>query len=66
MVFLSQNFFEGVEDCIASGIRTEDVGYQLAYNRQELKNIIKEYSAKEVLQFFVFMIILKTLFLSFF
>ena len=43
-----QNFFEGVEDCIASGVKMEDVGYQIAYNRQELKNIIKEYTAKEV------------------
>eukprot|EP00794_Sanderia_malayensis_P007234 gene7234-8042_t len=42
------NFFDGVENCIASGVRMEDVGYQLAYNRQELKNIIKEYNAKEI------------------
>ncbi|XP_065058911.1 exocyst complex component 1-like [Rhopilema esculentum] len=42
------NFFEGVENCIASGVRMEDVGYQIAYNRQELKNILKEYPAKEI------------------
>ena len=27
----------------------EDVGYQIAYNRQELKALIKEYTAKEVI-----------------
>ena len=47
-LYLFQKFFEGVEECIASGVKMEDVGYQLAYNRQELKNIIKEYTAKEV------------------
>lgn len=43
-----RKFFEGVEDCIASGVKMEDVGYQIAYNRQELKNIIKEYTTKEI------------------
>eukprot|EP00112_Aurelia_sp_Birch-Aquarium-sp1_P011123 Seg2346.6 transcript_id=Seg2346.6/GoldUCD/mRNA.D3Y31 product="Exocyst complex component 1" protein_id=Seg2346.6/GoldUCD/D3Y31 len=42
------NFFEGVESCIASGVRMEDVGYQIAYNQQELKNIMKDYTAKEI------------------
>lgn len=41
-------FFQGVESCINSGVRMEDIGYQLALNQQELKNIIKDYPPKEV------------------
>ncbi|ESO07376.1 hypothetical protein HELRODRAFT_76461 [Helobdella robusta] len=41
-------FFQGVEARVASGMRMEDVGYQVQFNRQELKRIIKEYSGKEV------------------
>ena len=47
-VFSPQNFFDGVENCISSGVRMEDVGYQIAYNKQELRNVIKEYPPKEV------------------
>jgi len=41
-------FFQRVESCINSGVRMEDIGYQIAFNQQELKNVIKEYPAKEV------------------
>ncbi|XP_057312969.1 exocyst complex component 1-like isoform X2 [Hydractinia symbiolongicarpus] len=41
-------FFQGVESCINSGVRMEDIGYQLALNQQELRNVIKEYPPKEV------------------
>ncbi|XP_012556350.1 exocyst complex component 1 isoform X1 [Hydra vulgaris] len=41
-------FFQGVESCINSGVKTEDIGYQIALNQQELKNVIKEYPPKEV------------------
>ncbi|XP_059178950.1 exocyst complex component 1-like isoform X1 [Physella acuta] len=41
-------FFEGVESKISTGVKPEEVGYQLAFNKQELRKVIKEYPGKEV------------------
>lgn len=48
--FLSilQHFFEGVVARVAQGVREEEVSYQLAFNKQELRKVIKEYPGKEV------------------
>jgi hypothetical protein len=46
--FLVQIFFEGVQEKIAAGVKAEEVGYQLAFSKQELRKCIKEYPAKEV------------------
>ena len=43
-----QHFFEGVEARVAQGIREEEVSYQLAFNKQELRKVIREYPGKEV------------------
>lgn len=43
-----QHFFEGIEARVAQGVREEEVGYQLAFNKQELRKVIKEYPGKEV------------------
>lgn len=43
-----QHFFEGVEARVAQGVREEEVSYQLAFNKQELRKVIKEYPGKEV------------------
>ncbi|EEC10565.1 exocyst complex component sec3, putative, partial [Ixodes scapularis] len=37
-------FFEGV----AQGVKEEEVGYQLAFSKQELRKVIREYPGKEV------------------
>uniref|UniRef100_A0A8D0QM02 Exocyst complex component 1 n=2 Tax=Sus scrofa TaxID=9823 RepID=A0A8D0QM02_PIG len=42
------HFFEGVEARVAQGIREEEVSYQLAFNKQELRKVIREYPGKEV------------------
>uniref|UniRef100_A0A5F7Z9M8 Exocyst complex component 1 n=1 Tax=Macaca mulatta TaxID=9544 RepID=A0A5F7Z9M8_MACMU len=42
------HFFDGVEARVAQGIREEEVSYQLAFNKQELRKVIKEYPGKEV------------------
>ncbi|XP_039606814.1 exocyst complex component 1 isoform X2 [Polypterus senegalus] len=42
------HFFEGVEARVAQGIREDEVSYQLAFNKQELRKVIKEYPGKEV------------------
>ncbi|GFS06267.1 exocyst complex component 1 [Elysia marginata] len=41
-------FFEGVEARISAGVKPEEVGYQLAFSKQELRKVIKEYPGKEV------------------
>lgn len=43
-----KHFFEGVEARVAQGVREEEVSYQLAFNKQELRKVIKEYPGKEV------------------
>ena len=47
-VILSQNFFEGVQTLVAQGVKEEEIGYQMAFNKQELRKVIKEYPGKEV------------------
>nr|CAB3243966.1 exocyst complex component 1-like [Phallusia mammillata] len=42
------NFFEGVEQVIETGVRPEEVGFQLKFSKQELRKCIKEYSGKDV------------------
>uniref|UniRef100_A0A672RNX6 Exocyst complex component 1 n=1 Tax=Sinocyclocheilus grahami TaxID=75366 RepID=A0A672RNX6_SINGR len=46
-IFIS-HFFEGVEARVAQGVHEEEVSYQLAFNKQELRKVIKEYPGKEV------------------
>eukprot|EP01137_Pigoraptor_chileana_P023735 Opistho-2@90539 len=41
-------FFEGVQRLVDSGVKEDEVGYQLAFSKQELKKVIREYPAKEV------------------
>ncbi|XP_048589253.1 exocyst complex component 1 isoform X2 [Nematostella vectensis] len=41
-------FFEGVQERITAGVKAEEVGYQLAFSKQELRKCIKEYPSKEV------------------
>ena len=41
-------FFEGIESKVACGVKMAEVGYQLAFSKQELRKVIKEYPSKEV------------------
>ncbi|XP_064489589.1 exocyst complex component 1-like [Ornithodoros turicata] len=41
-------FFEGVQNKVAQGVKEDEVGYQLAFSKQELRKVIKEYPGKEV------------------
>ncbi|XP_053314517.1 exocyst complex component 1 isoform X2 [Spea bombifrons] len=41
-------FFEGVKGRVAQGIGYEEVSYQLAFSKQELRKVIKDYPGKEV------------------
>ncbi|OWF38472.1 Exocyst complex component 1 [Mizuhopecten yessoensis] len=41
-------FFDGVQNRVASGVKPEEVGYQLAFSKQEMRKVIKEYPGKEV------------------
>lgn len=42
------SFFEGVQIKVNQGVKAEEVGYQLAYSKQELRKVIKDCSLKEV------------------
>lgn len=43
-----QNFFEGVQARVASGVKMSEVSYQLAFNKQELRKVIQQYPGSTV------------------
>lgn len=47
-LLLFQTFFEGVEARVAQGVKREEVSYQLAFSKTEVRKVIKEYPGKEV------------------
>ncbi|XP_064884117.1 exocyst complex component 1 isoform X1 [Columba livia] len=42
------HFFEGVKARVAQGVKEEEVSFQLAYSKQELRKVIEKYPGKEV------------------
>ncbi|XP_065585612.1 exocyst complex component 1-like isoform X1 [Cyrtonyx montezumae] len=42
------HFFEGVKARIAQGVKEEEISFQLAYSKQELRKVIDRYPGKEV------------------
>ncbi|KAM6413296.1 LOW QUALITY PROTEIN: exocyst complex component 1-like [Rhynochetos jubatus] len=42
------HFFEGVRGRVAQGVKEEEVSFQLAYSKQELRKVIDKYPGKEV------------------
>ncbi|NWS47500.1 EXOC1 protein, partial [Probosciger aterrimus] len=42
------HFFEGVKARVAQGVKEEEVSFQLAYSKQELRKVIDKYPGKEV------------------
>ncbi|XP_009638979.1 exocyst complex component 1 [Egretta garzetta] len=42
------HFFEGVKARVAQGVKEEEVSFQLAYSKQELRRVIDKYPGKEV------------------
>lgn len=43
-----QLFFEGVQGKVAQGVKESEISYQVAYSKQELRRVIREYPAREV------------------
>ncbi|NXB08384.1 EXOC1 protein, partial [Cnemophilus loriae] len=43
-----KHFFEGVKARLAQGVKEEEVSFQLAYSKQELRKVIEKYPGKEV------------------
>lgn len=41
-------FFEGVQAKVAQGVKAEEVGYQMAFSKTELRKVIRDCSLKEV------------------
>ncbi|XP_074407713.1 exocyst complex component 1-like [Zonotrichia albicollis] len=43
-----KHFFEGVKARLAQGVKEEELSFQLAYSKQELRKVIEKYPGKEV------------------
>uniref|UniRef100_A0A0K8SIQ1 Exocyst complex component Sec3 PIP2-binding N-terminal domain-containing protein n=2 Tax=Lygus hesperus TaxID=30085 RepID=A0A0K8SIQ1_LYGHE len=41
-------FFEGVQAKVGQGVKESEISYQMAFSKQELRKVIKEYPGKEV------------------
>ena len=41
-------FFEGVQQLVSAGVKESEIGFQLAYSKQELRKVINMYPGKEV------------------
>ncbi|XP_060579984.1 exocyst complex component 1-like isoform X4 [Ruditapes philippinarum] len=41
-------FVEGIKAKMNQGVKAEEIGFQLAFSKQELRKVIKEYTGKEV------------------
>ncbi|KAI2802780.1 hypothetical protein RDWZM_001067 [Blomia tropicalis] len=41
-------FFEGVQQKVQQGVREEEIGYQLAFSKQELRKVIKDCNLKDI------------------
>ncbi|XP_017670054.1 PREDICTED: exocyst complex component 1-like [Lepidothrix coronata] len=42
------HFFEGVKARLAQGVKEEELSFQLAYSKQELRKVLEKYPGKEV------------------
>ncbi|KAH8307372.1 hypothetical protein KR044_010959 [Drosophila immigrans] len=45
---LLQQFFEGVQQKVAQGVKETEISYQMAFSKQELRKVISQYPAREV------------------
>ncbi|XP_066588427.1 exocyst complex component 1 [Prorops nasuta] len=41
-------FFEGVQAKVGAGVKESEISYQMAFSKQELRRVVKEYPAREV------------------
>ncbi|XP_017842021.1 exocyst complex component 1 [Drosophila busckii] len=41
-------FFEGVQQKVAQGVKETEISYQMAFSKQELRKVISQYPAREV------------------
>lgn len=46
--YFIQTFFDGVQARVASGVKASEVGYQLAFSKQELRKVISQYPGSAV------------------
>ncbi|KAJ8682053.1 hypothetical protein QAD02_017845 [Eretmocerus hayati] len=42
------SFFDGVQAKVGTGVKESEISYQMAFSRQELRKVVKEYPAREV------------------
>lgn len=48
LYFFFQLFFEGVQAKVGAGVKESEISYQMAFSKQELRRVVKEYPAREV------------------
>ncbi|XP_023247474.1 exocyst complex component 1 isoform X2 [Copidosoma floridanum] len=41
-------FFDGIQAKVGAGVKESEISYQMAFSRQELRKVVKEYPAREV------------------
>jgi hypothetical protein len=41
-------FFDGVQAKVAQGVKESEIGYQMAFSKQELRKVISIYPGREV------------------
>ncbi|XP_011298132.1 exocyst complex component 1 [Fopius arisanus] len=41
-------FFEGVQAKVGAGVKESEISYQMAFSKQELRRVVREYPAREV------------------
>ena len=44
----SQQFFDGVQAKVGQGVKESEIGYQMAFSKQELRKVISIYPGREV------------------
>ncbi|KAG8328786.1 Exocyst complex component 1 [Homalodisca vitripennis] len=44
----NNQFFDGVQVKVAQGVKESEISYQMAFSKQELRKVIREYPGREV------------------
>ena len=48
VLIVPQLFFEGVQAKVGQGVKESEIGYQMAFSKQELRKVIALYPTREV------------------
>lgn len=48
LILFFQLFFDGVQAKVSQGVKESEIGYQMAFSKQELRKVISIYPGREV------------------